>query len=84
MTDIVPLNCRGCGRECAYANNKYHKVFCAPWCAVEPPALPNEERDDLLMVLHARGWDPGRLSARFNVSRQRTHQILQERAVAAA
>lgn len=80
---VVALQCRGCGRKTAYAKDKYHKVFCAAWCAAEPPALPNEERDDLLTVLHARGWSPDRLSEKFGITRQRTHQILQERAIAA-
>lgn len=82
MTDLIPVHCRGCRNVTAWARDEYHKVFCAPWCAQEPPASSNEERDDLIVNLYIVGRDIGRLGELFGMTRQRAGQIIKERTAA--
>lgn len=77
------VRCRGCQRQIAVGHGPpMHKLFCSTPCAEDYPAGANEERDDLIETLvRLKGWNPTKVAAHFEITRQRAQQILQERLV---
>ena len=82
MTDtFVTVHCRGCHRQIGVATNNY-AVYCSPFCADQPTASAEEERDSAIEWLtRSKGFTPTQIAVRFGLTRQRVHQILQERGV---
>lgn len=82
--DLMEVRCRGCKRKMGVAHgHPMHKLYCSEICAQDHPVLDNTERDDVLEVLvRMKGWTANRIALELDISRQRAHQILQERFLA--
>ena len=84
MTDtktLLTVKCRGCHRQVGVSSKDY-PVYCSPWCADQPSATSDEERDSLIEALaRIRHLTPTQIAVRFSLTRQRVHQILQDRHV---
>lgn len=81
MDDFVAVRCRGCRRPVGHGKKDY-PVVCSASCADMPPASQNEERDSLIEALaRALKLTPTEIAIRFDMNRQRVHQILEERHV---
>ena len=79
--DMVEVRCRGCRRKVGVGSgHPQHTFYCSEACAHDHPVLDNTERDDVLeMLVHLKGWTASRIAMELDISRQRAHQILQER-----
>lgn len=79
--DLMEVRCRGCRRKMGVAHgHPMHKLYCDALCAQDFQVLENTERDDVMEVLVRRkGWTASRIAMELDITRQRAHQILQER-----
>lgn len=78
---LVAFRCRGCRRKMGYTltGSPEKRVYCRPVCALTGPSTDNEERNALIVELHsARRWSAQKLAGRFDISRQRVQQVLQQ------
>jgi hypothetical protein len=80
---VKAVRCRGCGRVVGYTKGEFHAwVYCTETCSKDFPVSTNEERDSLVELLGQLQWSPARIATALDTSRQRVHQILQQRKVA--
>lgn len=81
MSDtLLTVKCRGCHRQVGVGSKDY-ALYCTLSCQGMPPATSDEERDSLIELLARKGKSPTSLAMKFDISRQRVHQILQHRHV---
>lgn len=81
MAETLTVKCRGCHRQVGVASKDY-ALYCTQACQDMPPATQDEERDSLIEALvRIKGLSPTSIAARFDISRQRVHQILHDRHV---
>ncbi len=79
--NLLTVRCRGCKRKVGVGSgHPQHTFYCSEVCAQDHQVFENTERDDVLEALvRAKGWTANRIALELEISRQRAHQILQER-----
>ena len=76
------LRCRGCGRLIGYTTRPQPvPAQCTdPFCVIDPPVGPNEERDSLIThLVDVEGLTPEAVGEVFGLTRQRVSQVLGKR-----
>ena len=84
MAEMMPfreLRCSGCKRLLGVTTRPQAvPVQCTdPFCAQEPLASSNEERDSFVEHLYSAGWSLSAIAALFRLTRQRVGQLLTTR-----
>lgn len=81
-TGIRELRCKGC-RQCVGYTTRTQPVpvQCVdPWCALDPPARQNEERDSIIEhMVEVEGFTPERVGQLVGLSRQGVSRVLSGR-----
>jgi len=78
-SDNGDIHCRGCGRRFgSVLSDRFFVAFCSDLCARAPSLGENEERDAVIVMLAREGLNPTQLAVRFDLTRQRTSQIVKE------
>lgn len=73
---MIPVRCRGCGRQIGVATDVHNGVYCDEVCAQFEPASPMLARDDVVVLLDRMGVNRDVLAAEFSITKQRVSQIV--------
>lgn len=73
---MIPVRCRGCGRQIGVATDVHNAVFCDEVCSLFEPTSPMAARDDVVVLLDRLGVNREVLAAEFDITKQRVSQIV--------
>lgn len=81
--DLVRIRCASCRRTIGRAKGEgalRHAAFCSDWCAAEPPATPQEARNDEWALLVLRGhMTPVQVARKYGVAHSLVYKTLGRR-----